>query len=343
MTNQIVPTLPRPQLPAAGRDAVLRALARKHSPGNQPVAELRDATKRFGDVLALDDVSLQVRRGEVLAVLGPNGAGKTTAVSLLLGLLRPTSGTALLFGSDPTDMAAKVNVGAMLQISGVPATLTVREHLQTFANYYPDPMPVAEAIERTSLTEVADRLYGKLSGGQRQRLHFALAMIGNPSLLFLDEPTTGLDVESRRHFWQQVRGFLAGGRTVVLTTHYLEEADALSDRIIVMDKGRILAEGTPATIKAQTAGRRVRAVTDMGDAELRSLPGVVSMERVGAAVDLLSTAAEATVSALLASGREISDLQVTDVGLEQAFLALTRNGGMAPGATGTATQTGASA
>jgi ABC-2 type transport system ATP-binding protein len=129
----------------------------------------------------------------------------------------------------------------------------------------------------------------------------------------------------------------------VLTTHYLEEADALSDRIIVMDKGRILAEGTPATIKAQTAGRRVRAVTDMGDAELRSLPGVVSMERVGAAVDLLSTAAEATVSALLASGREISDLQVTDVGLEQAFLALTRNGGMAPGATGTATQTGASA
>ena len=342
MTRQLVQTLSKAPLPTGGRDALRTARAREHATDTQPVAELRSATKRYGDVLALDAVSLQVRPGEVLAILGPNGAGKTTAVSLLLGLLRPTSGTATLFGSNPTDMAAKVNVGAMLQVSGVPATLTVREHLQSFANYYPDPMPVDEAIERTSLNEVADRLYGKLSGGQRQRLHFALAMVGNPKLLFLDEPTTGLDVESRRHFWRQVRGFLSGGRTVVLTTHHLDEADALSDRVIVMDRGRILAEGTPAAIKSRTAGRRVRAVTDLSDAELRALPGVVSLERVGASVELLSAAAEATVGALLASGREVSDLQVTDVGLEEAFLALTRNGGTTPpDATNTAIETGA--
>ena len=303
-----------------------------------PVAELRNATKRYGDVLALDAVDLQVRPGEVLALLGPNGAGKTTAVSLLLGLMRPTSGTATLFGSSPTDMAAKVRIGAMLQTSGVPATLTVREHIQSFANYYPNPMPVDEAIARTSLTEVAHRLYGKLSGGQKQRLHFALAMVGNPDLLFLDEPTSGLDVESRREFWRQVRSFLANGRTVVLTTHNLEEADSLADRIVVLNHGRILAEGTPAAIKSKTAGRRVRAVTGLSDAELVALPGVVSFERVGAAVELLSSAAESTVRALQLSDKYLSGLEVTGVGLEEAFLSLTRNGGNSP-ATAAATST----
>ena len=298
-----------------------------------PVAELRKATKRYGDVVALAEVDLQVRQGEVLALLGPNGAGKTTAVSLLLGLMRPTSGTALLFGTSPTDMAAKMRIGAMLQTSGVPATLTVREHLQSFANYYPNPMPIDEAIARTSLTEVAHRLYGKLSGGQKQRLHFALAMVGNPDLLFLDEPTSGLDVESRREFWRQVRSLLANGRTVVLTTHNLEEADSLADRIVVLNHGKILAEGTPAAIKSKTAGRRVRAVTILSDAELLALPGVVTFERVGAGVELLSNAAEATVRALQLSDKYLSGLEVTGVGLEEAFLSLTRNGGNSPATT----------
>ncbi|HLU81836.1 MAG TPA: ABC transporter ATP-binding protein, partial [Trueperaceae bacterium] len=192
--------------------------------------------------------------------------------------------------------------------------------------------------DRTSLTEVAHRLYGKLSGGQKQRLHFALAMVGNPDLLFLDEPTSGLDVESRREFWRQVRSFLANGRTVVLTTHNLEEADSLADRIVVLNHGRILAEGTPAAIKSKTAGRRVRAVTGLSDAELVALPGVVSFERVGAAVELLSSAAESTVRALQLSDKYLSGLEVTGVGLEEAFLSLTRNGGNSP-ATAAATST----
>src|SRR5690606_2161132 len=177
-------------------------------------------------------VTIRVRPGEVLALLGPNGAGKTTAVSTLLGLLRPDAGAASLFGARPDDMAAKVRIGAMLQISGVPPTLTVREHIESFAAYYPDPLPVEESLELAGLTDVADRQYGRLSGGQKQRVHFALAMVGDPDLLFLDEPTTGLDVESRRDFWRQVREFIGDGRTVILTTHYLEEADALADRIV---------------------------------------------------------------------------------------------------------------
>ena len=289
------------------------------------VAQLERVTKRYGHVLALDEVTLRVRPGEVLALLGPNGAGKTTAVSTLLGLLRPDAGAVSLFGASPDDVAAKVRVGAMLQISGVPPTLTVREHVESFAAYYPAPLPVERALELAGLKEVANRQYGKLSGGQKQRLHFAIAMIGNPDLLFLDEPTTGLDVESRRSFWLQVRQFLAGGRTVVLTTHYLEEADALADRIVLLDHGRVLAEGTPASIKARTAGRRIRAVTRLDDATLKALPGVVRLERIGAAAELLSTAAEDTVRSLLIRDENLSDLEVTGVGLEDAFLSYTRN------------------
>lgn len=169
-----------------------------------PHAELVNATKRFGSVVALDNVSLQARRGEVVAVLGPNGAGKTTAISCMLGLLKTTQGTARLFGGSPHDAPARMRTGTMLQISGVPDTLSVREHLTSFRTYYPAPLTVKQAIDLAGLTDVADRMYGKLSGGQKQRLHFALAMIGNPDLLFLDEPTTGLDVTSRREFWAQI-------------------------------------------------------------------------------------------------------------------------------------------
>ncbi len=289
------------------------------------VSQLEGVTKRYGDVLALDDATLRVRPGEVLAVLGPNGAGKTTAVSLMLGLLRPDSGAVSLFGTSPESVAAKVRIGAMLQISGVPPTLTVREHLTSFAAYYPSPLAVDEAIELAGLTEVADRAYGKLSGGQKQRLHFGLAMIGDPDLLFLDEPTTGLDVESRREFWRQVRSFIGGGRTVVLTTHYLEEADALADRIVLLDHGRVLAEGSPAEIKARTSGKVVRAVTQLNPARLAALPGVTHVERIGAASQLLSSKAEATVRALLDADTALSGLEVTGASLEEAFLAITNH------------------
>ncbi|MEJ2666710.1 MAG: ABC transporter ATP-binding protein [Deinococcales bacterium] len=287
------------------------------------IAELRNVRKHYGEVQALRGVDLQVHAGEVLALLGPNGAGKTTTVGLLLGLLKPTSGAVTLFGGDPESTAAKVRVGAMLQISGVPATLTPREHLDLFASYYPAPLPVARALELGSLTEVADRPYGKLSGGQKQRLHFALALVGNPDLLFLDEPTTGMDVTARRGFWEQVRAFIGSGRTVVLTTHYMEEADALADRIVVIDHGAIIAQGTPAQIKSRTAGRRIRCVTALDPAFIRDLPGVVSVEAGGAALEILAQAAEPVVLELLRRDPGLHDLEVGGAGLEDAFLALT--------------------
>jgi ABC-2 type transport system ATP-binding protein len=286
---------------------------------------MKDVHKTYSEVRALRGIDLQVRSGEVLALLGPNGAGKTTTVGLLLGLLKPTAGQVTLFGGEPTSIAAKVRVGAMLQISGVPATLKVREHLELFASYYPAPLPIARALELAQLSEVADRPYGKLSGGQKQRLHFALALIGNPDLLFLDEPTTGMDVGARRAFWKQVRDFIGSGRTVVLTTHYLEEADALADRIVVIDHGTVIAEGTPTEIKSRTAGRRVHAVTSLGPEAVRALDGVASVERNGAALEILASHAEPVVYELLKRDPDLRDLEVGGAGLEDAFLALTQH------------------
>jgi len=217
------------------------------------VAELRGVTKRYGEIEALRGIDLEIGRGEILALLGPNGAGKTTAVRILLGLLRPTSGRAAIFGHTPESMDAKLRRGAMLQVAKVPETLKVREHIELFASYYRDPLPLAETIQAAGLNGVENRLFGDLSGGQKQRALFALAICGNPDLLFLDEPTVGLDVESRRTLWAHIRAFAARGGSVLLTTHYLDEADALAHRVAVINQGRIVAEGAPAEIKARTA------------------------------------------------------------------------------------------
>jgi ABC-2 type transport system ATP-binding protein len=217
------------------------------------VAELRGVTKHYGDIQALRGIDLEIGRGEILALLGPNGAGKTTAVRILLGLLKPTSGHAAIFGSSPESMAAKLRRGALLQVAKVPETLQVREHIDLFASYYRDPLPLAETIDAAGLKGVENRLFGDLSGGQKQRVLFALALCGNPDLLFLDEPTVGLDVESRRALWNRIRAFRARGGSVLLTTHYLDEADALADRVAVINQGRIVAEGAPSEIKARTA------------------------------------------------------------------------------------------
>lgn len=296
-----------------------------HPSGQAPAAELVGVTKRFGDVVALSGVDIAARPGEVLAVLGPNGAGKTTAINIMLGLLKPTTGTARIFGADPRSPRNRLRLGAMLQVSGVPATLTVREHIASFATYYPKPLGIDETIALAGLEAVANRAYGKLSGGQQQRLHFALAMVGDPDLLFLDEPTTGLDVASRRTFWSNVREFLGGNRTVILTTHYLEEADALADRVVVLDRGRVVAEGTPTEIKGRAAGRKVRAVSSLTLALAKALPGVKSAERNGTALTLLTSDADATVRALLEADQNASGLEVTGAGLEEAFLSLTDN------------------
>jgi ABC-2 type transport system ATP-binding protein len=214
-----------------------------------PVAELQNVAKNYGAVAALRGVSLAIERGELVAVLGPNGAGKTTAVRILLGLTAQTSGRAAIFGHAPGSQEAKLRRGAMLQVARVPETIRVREHIELFSSYYPKPLKFAETIAAAGLGGVEQRLFGELSGGQKQRVLFALAICGNPDLLFLDEPTVGLDVEARRGLWKHIRGFVARGGSVLLTTHQLEEADALANRIAVIDGGRIVAQGTPAEIK----------------------------------------------------------------------------------------------
>ncbi len=291
--------------------------------GGDPVAELRGAVKHYGPVTALAGVDLTVRAGEVVALLGPNGAGKTTAVQLLLGLARPGAGTARLFGRDPRDTAARVRVGAMLQISKVPETLKVREHIHLVSSYYPRPLPVSEVIAAAGLTGLEERLFGKLSGGQRQRVLFALALCGDPDLFFLDEPTVGLDVESRRGFWDQIRGRAGAGRTVFLTTHYLEEADALADRIILLHQGRIVAEGTPAEVKARVGGRVIRCRTSVPVGQVELLPGVREARHRGEDMEILTPMAEQVVRELLVRDPGLSGLEVRGAGLEDAFLSLT--------------------
>lgn len=287
------------------------------------VATLRRVTKRYAEIEALSDVDLDVRQGEVLGVLGPNGAGKTTTVKLLLGLTRPTAGEARLFGAPPDSLASRRRTGAMLQVARVPESMKVREHLTLFASYYPRPLPVAEAISAAGLEGLEERYYGALSGGQKQRVLFALAIVGDPEVLFLDEPTVGMDVEARQGFWKAIRGLISRGRTIVLTTHYLEEADALSDRIVVIDRGRVVAQGTPQEIKAKTAGRRVRCVTSVPLETLAALPGVTSVKMTGIYTELLASDAEPVVRELLSRDPGLTGLEISNAGLDEAFLALT--------------------
>ena len=227
----------------------------------QAVCELRGVTRCFGKVRAVDNLSLAIRPGQLTALLGPNGAGKTTAVRLMLGLVRPTAGQVRLFDTDPSDRQARERTGVMLQVSRVPETLTPREHLELFRSYYQAPFAMDDLLAMAGLAGFADARFGTLSGGQRQRVLFALAICGNPELLFLDEPTVGLDVEARRQLWNAIRTLVKDGRSILLTTHYLEEADTLADRIVVLQQGRIVADGSPEEVKQRVAGRRVRFIT----------------------------------------------------------------------------------
>jgi ABC-2 type transport system ATP-binding protein len=290
---------------------------------NEPVASLEDVTHRYGAVEALSKVNFALPSGHVTALLGPNGAGKTTIVRLLTGLARPTVGTARLFGGDPQSVAARRQLGVMLQVARVPEVLTVREHIHLFSSYYPAPLPLSKVLEIAGLESLANRRYGQLSGGEKQRTLFALALCGNPRLLFLDEPTVGMDVESRRRFWAGVRSLVAAGRSILLTTHYLEEADALASRIVVLNRGRIVADGTPASIKQRAAGREVRCQTALSPATLLALPGVQRVDDEPPGVRLLTTDADQTLRALLRQDETACNLEVRSVGLEDAFLALT--------------------
>jgi ABC-2 type transport system ATP-binding protein len=288
-----------------------------------PAAELIDATKKYGAVEAIKGVTIHIELGEVVAMLGPNGAGKTTSISLLLGLRKPTSGKALLIGLDPTNLQARSRVGVMLQESGVPAMLKVREIVDLFRSYYPKPLPRDEAIAIAGLEEKADALVRELSGGQRQRLYFALAVCGDPDVLFLDEPTVGMDVEGRRSFIERIADFARRGRTVVLTTHYLEEADQLAKRVIVIDRGVVIADAPPAEIKSKVAGKRVRFNAPvLTEKDLDGLP-VTALTIKDHSVQLLTNQPESVLRELFRRGMEISDLEVAGADLEEAFIAMT--------------------
>ena len=288
-----------------------------------PIAVLDNVTKKYGAITALDGLSLALRPGEIVALLGPNGAGKSTAVRLLLGLSAPTAGTARIFGGDPRDAATRTRIGAMLQVGAMPKTLKVKEHIDLFRSYYPKPLSVAEIVRIAQLEGLENRLFQALSGGQRQRLLFGLAMCGDPEIVFLDEPTVGLDIEARRGLWEQIRSLAARGKTVLLTTHYLEEADALAHRIIVVNKGRVVSEGTPAEIKKRGATRKIRCATVVTAAEIWAIESVIDVEQTGRTTCITAGNPEAVLRRLLALDLEFSDLEVVSPGLEEAFLALT--------------------
>ena len=272
---------------------------------------------------ALRGVDFTVNRGELVGLLGPNGAGKTTAISLLLGLRLPTAGTARLFGLDPRDLRARSRTGAMLQESGIPLTLKVRECVDLVRSYYPAPLPTQRVVEIANLGEFANKETKDLSGGQRQRVYFGLAICGDPEVLFLDEPTVGLDPATRRSFWEQVRTFKAMGKSILLTTHYLEEADALADRVAVIDHGHIVAEGTPEQLRGRVAGKKVTfTAAGLAEEDFKGLP-VGSLRISGGQVAALTNDPEGLLRVLFARGVAIADLEVTGAGLEEAVLALT--------------------
>ncbi len=291
---------------------------------NPIVATLEQATKRYGPVTAVDGIDLEVRRGEVVAMLGPNGAGKTTAIHLLLGLVRPDGGSARLFGRDPSSREVRIRTGVMLQSAAAPETMRVREQIDLFCSYYPDPLSIDNVLRIARLEHLADRKLDALSGGEKQRLMFALAICGNPDLLFLDEPTVGLDIEMRRSLWEAIRTFTSEGRTILMTTHYLEEADALASRIVVVRSGKLIADGSPAEIKSRVAARKITCRTAIEPGMLQGIAGVQSIKTSGDLVNVLSIDAEATVRELLARDTELSGLEVTGATLEEAFLAMTR-------------------
>lgn len=290
-----------------------------------PVIQLRGLRKRFGAVAAVDGVDLTIRPGEVVALLGPNGAGKTTTVDLALGLSTPTDGEALLFGAEPRTAVVAGRVGAMLQGGALLPDTTVRDAVALVAAAHRRPMPVDEALRRARCTEIAGRRVNKLSGGQLQRARFAVAVVSDPDLLVLDEPTAAMDVEARHTFWSSMREFTDAGRTVVFATHYLDEADTFADRIVIMRAGRVVADGSPAAIKAITATRAVRFCGVGPDAHvaLRGLPGVVSLEARHDSVTLRSDRSDDTLRALLTSFPQAYDVQVVASTMDDAFLALT--------------------
>jgi ABC-2 type transport system ATP-binding protein len=286
--------------------------------------ELKDLAKSFGDVRAVRGIDVAISAGETVALLGPNGAGKSTTIDMLLGLLDPDGGSVSVFGAPPRAAIDAGAVGAMLQTGALIRDVTVRELVEMMGSLYPSPLGTGEVLELVGISDIADRKTQKLSGGQTQRVRFAVALVSNPDLLVLDEPTVAMDVEARHGFWSAMRSFAAGGKTVLFATHYLEEADAYADRVVLMSQGVVVADGAPTEIKAMVGNRTIRAtLPGVPLGELERLPGVSRAERRGDSVTLVCSDSDAAIRAFLAAKPEAKDIEIAGAGLEEAFLELT--------------------
>lgn len=290
------------------------------------LVELKGVYKSFGEVRALDGFDMTVRPGELLALLGENGAGKTTAISLMLGLDLPNAGHIHLFGERPGAMNVRRRIGVMFQDVFMAPELLVREHLTIFSSYYPNGYTADEILEFTNTTALRDRKYGTLSGGQKRQIQFAVALVGRPQLLFLDEPTVGLDVQARKNLWATLRRLIQEGCSILLTTHYLEEAEALADRIVVLAKGRVVSSGTVNEVTRTISTRRITCVSKLTPEEVSTWPGVslATLEDGKLVLAVVHAELEATVRQLLAADPTLVELQVSQAGLADAFLKITQ-------------------
>src|SRR6202042_3965628 len=292
--------------------------------GTGPVVSFENVSKVYGRLRAVDGLNLELRAGEPVALLGPNGAGKSTSLDMLLALRKPTAGTISMFGTDPYHAIKTGQVGAMLQSGGLMPEVTVRELVTLVAGLHPRPVPVDTALRRAGIADIADQRVDRLSGGQTQRVRFSLAIAGESDLIVLDEPTTALDVETRRRFWAQMKEEVAEGRTLLFATHYLEEADQAADRILVINRGRLLADGTPDDIKKRAGAKRLSFRLDNVDEQfLLGLPALVNLEVRHDFVQIQSSDSDATLYAILDAGYRPHELEVASLGLEQAFIAIT--------------------
>jgi len=291
---------------------------------NTPVARLRGALKRYGALTAVDGLDLALYPGELLALLGPNGAGKSSAIGLLLGLQRPDAGEVTLFGQDPQRIQPRRQIGVMLQNATLPPTLRVRELLRLTASYYANPRVLQETAELAAVEDLLERPYGKLSGGQQRRVQFALALCGRPRLLFLDEPTVGMDIEARQALWTAIRRLVAEGCSVLLTTHYLEEAEALADRVCVMARGRAIHEGTVDELRARVGVKRIRCISTLPPEAIAEWPEVAEVRFDSGRLQLTTAEAEVVVLRLLQNDARLRELEVQRAGLAEALTELTR-------------------
>lgn len=284
------------------------------------VIEVKDLNKKYAEAQVLHNLSLNIFAGSITALLGPNGAGKTTFIQHLLGRLEAESGSIMIKGKKPGTYAARAEIGAIMQSTEIPGTLTVYEHVELFSSYYPNPLPIEETLAIAQLSDLANKRFAKLSGGQKQRVYFAIAICGNPDIVLLDEPSVGLDVQARRQLWDCIGQLRENGKTVLLTTHYLEEAEILSDRLVYLHHGSKLYDGNCADFKRKLGGKRIQCKTPQSDETLATLPGVTHIESEGDKKIIHTENEVQTLKALLGNSAHVSDLLVTEMSLEDAVL-----------------------